>query len=234
MKNNFRNLFLYNWRIACIWFEDKKFFTITILALILLLLLLLNLPYVRNWLIDCFRLNILFLQNNNSFILPITEFIKNLISIVAIIIGATWSYYLFIKGRTFNPRISISTKLRFICGEQKEIAVIRIKFRNRGRIKIRPLSAPVMCYYATFNIDSTPCYFKFFDIKNVLAGYLIERTKIILEPQDEITIDLPVTLTFRTNYREHQPFILLKAFFIDTNWKSWEEHTILNLEKAKD
>ena len=64
------------------------------------------------------------------------EFAKNIVEILAIIIGGFWTYFLFLKGRTFKHRLESSIRAAIELRHGKHYLVVHSELRNIGSSKV--------------------------------------------------------------------------------------------------
>ena len=166
----------------------------------------------------------------------ISAVIRNIIYTLAAIVAGVWTYYTFVKGRTFKPKVTVSVNLKSVSGEYNEIAIISVKFRNDGKSKVRPLSAPTE-FYKLVRRNSGIDYVKFHTIDNILSEYYLDHEKWHLEPKDEMNIDFPLILNSidgSGNAKDGmRSLVMVKVLFVDKYLNAWKEHSILNTEKER-
>lgn len=64
---------------------------------------------------------------------------KSILTSTAVLVGAIWTYYLFVRGRTFNYRADIHIDLwTTIVAEDAVCVIIRLTFDNVGNVRIVP------------------------------------------------------------------------------------------------
>lgn len=208
-------------------FQDHRNSILLALSTVFIILLLFQFPYVQEHVSDL--MTRLVTSYNDSYNLT---FIKDLVTLIAGIVAATWTYYIFIKGRTFKPRISMDIICAGKCNP--DIAIFRIIVRNEGRIRIRPLKAPVEFAFVTSSSDGGfGKNIPFCTEDNIFIRYYDSAESFFLEPQDELRIDIPVQLK---NNRELSAtcniisnLISVKVVLVDSRIHAWTEKRIICL-----
>jgi hypothetical protein len=67
----------------------------------------------------------------------IVAVIQGALTSLAIVVGAIWAYYRFVRFRTLRPRLNFSFEFnRFDYGHEKNIAVVRLKLTNNGNSRV--------------------------------------------------------------------------------------------------
>jgi hypothetical protein len=163
---------------------------------------------------------------------PFTEALRNVVTSLAFVFAGSWTYYVFIRGRTFKPRISLHIELTGVCGRGRNIAIFRIKIRNEGRSRVRPLACPAEFYYGTIDKADHLRFEKSLDIENTLTALYDPSEMFFLEPQDEFTVDVPILLNPALE-ESRQPIMLVRVEFVDARLKAWRERRIVSLEREK-
>jgi hypothetical protein len=65
------------------------------------------------------------------------EFAKNVVEILAIIVGGFWTYFLFFKGRTFKHRIETSVNAAIEFRHGKHYLVVHSELKNIGSSRVK-------------------------------------------------------------------------------------------------
>jgi len=160
----------------------------------------------------------------------LTTIVRDIVYIAGAVLAATWSYYIFIKGRTFKPRLKIGINLKQICGEYRHVAIIRCSAINNGKINIDPLVVTAKAYRGYIDNDKLK-YELFHEYKNILENYTDFDDKLSLEPGDEINIDFSLFVPNIKSENKHKALelVLIKINFIDRKYNVWFENSIIGL-----
>jgi hypothetical protein len=62
----------------------------------------------------------------------VAEIIGTLITALAVIVGAVWAYYRFVKGRTYRPRLEVSMGGEWLTVDGTRLLLARVRLRNIG------------------------------------------------------------------------------------------------------
>jgi hypothetical protein len=193
-----------------------------LLAILLLLCLGKHLHITQNTFVG-------FFHNNLEYASKIASILGSIFNIFAISLAGIWAYYLFIKGRTFTPKIKVDIFLQH--WGRTGVAIVRTKIVNSGKVRIRPLYAKLKAYSA--KMESGEIEYVFFkEIENILMHHIEERNETLyLEPQDEVSVDIDIPVSgLVSDYgsvNSHQ--ILVKVYFVDSKYHVWKHYTILAL-----
>ena len=165
----------YEWRI------------VAFLVLIVFILLIIYLDKVFN-----IRAH-LFTPASAENISKVTTPIKDIIYMLALLVAAIWTYFQFLKGRTFVPKLNVHIFLEGVGGEKEKTAIVRFKLSNTGRVKITELSGTAV--YSLENIiDNEVKFVPFFKNEDIMSSYRNSYKGGILEPGDEIEIYDPIII----------------------------------------
>lgn len=66
----------------------------------------------------------------------VTSIAQNIVTVIAIFIGAIWTYYTFIKGRTLTPRLELKILPRIFKSGNLKYLVATIQLKNAGSSKV--------------------------------------------------------------------------------------------------
>ncbi|OHB62352.1 MAG: hypothetical protein A2Y76_00280 [Planctomycetes bacterium RBG_13_60_9] len=163
--------------------------------------------------------------------LPLVGLAKDVILTGATIVAGIWSYYVFIKGRTFRPRLSINVRMHYVCGRRRDVAVVRVSIRNEGRTRIRPALAQAAFSYGILSENGVVEFRPFHVVENMLDEYYRRTERFALEPQDEMHIDVPVPLSLTMGSelltQDTTIGIHVKIKVWDIGYRCWQENAIL-------
>ena len=132
------------------------------------------------------------LVNNSSDISKVSTILRDFFYMSAISIAGIWSYYTFVKGRTFEPRAKLAVSLKEV-SSKKDLAIFRITITNIGKVKLSSLRGEARFYLGAkdkYGVIYAPYYIE----PNVLRNYYNPNIDLILEPGDEINIDTPLII----------------------------------------
>ncbi len=164
-------------------------------------------------------------------ILPLVQLARDVILSCATVLAGTWSYYVFIKGRTFRPRLSIDIHMRHLCATRRDVAVVRVSIKNEGRTRIRPALAQAVFSHGILREDRIIEFRPFHCVENMLDDYYKRTERFALEPQDVMHIDVPVALPPRINSRllgqDTAIGLHVKVKVWDIWERCWRENAIL-------
>lgn len=194
-----------------------------------------NLPYnyfSTSFLTNIFNINIVDLEK-------ISNIFRNVFYTLAICIGAVWSYYVFIKGRTFTPKLCMSINAKGQYKNHNNLILFRFRVKNSGKTTIYPRYLKAQFYSGKIE-NGTVGFTLFNEISNVLSEYSksidnSKNEKLTIEPNDEFNID---QLIFNKNnfdiYSDLlDSIIMVKLFFVDNVYRVWREIVILDLNEVK-
>lgn len=81
--------------------------------------------------------------------------VLNVVQIVAIVVGAVWAYYKFVRGRTFARRAELSVAGEVLSSDATAAVRARVSLRNTGAAKI-PLRAKALYVHAADQSEWRP------------------------------------------------------------------------------
>lgn len=164
---------------------------------------------------------------NISSIERLINIAKDLLHIIAIIIGCIWTYFHFIKSRTFKAKAQLKIKPYVISvNEKNRFISIRCSIENMGSTKIT-------CRYFRFEIyriNIEDGEIKDILIKDEIDENLLTKSTItnlsyyIIEPNDELHRDVKLVLN------KDIDIILIKIFLVSKRYDLWEECMPVNLK----
>ncbi len=62
----------------------------------------------------------------------VAEIVGTLITALAVVVGAVWAYYRFVKGRTYRPRLEVSMGGEWLTIDGKRLLLARVRLKNIG------------------------------------------------------------------------------------------------------
>ncbi len=158
-------------------------------------------------------------------LLNATGLLRDTASIVAITVAGLWSYYVFVRGRTFAPRARLQVNLREVSSDHSA-AIIRFALTNIGRIKLSSLKGHAL--YFTGERTSNGIVFKPVDLDvDLLKHYRGPCTSLMLEPGGEINID--ASLVIKDFPRA---LLLVKSVFKVNEQRTYKENAIFCLDNT--
>jgi hypothetical protein len=166
----------------------------------------------------------------------ISAIFRNLFTMIAIFIAGVWSYYVFIKGRTFKPKLNMDISLGQKFGINEENSIIKCKILNSGKIRIKPLYVKAKFYYGQIQ-DSHISYIQFDENENILNGCYEPNETIFLEPQDEMNIDFCLfTGKIKKDVNKDclNSIIMIRLYFVDAKYHVWKETALLCIDNGKE
>ncbi|GJM12206.1 MAG: hypothetical protein DHS20C12_06090 [Pseudohongiella sp.] len=113
-----------------------------------------------------------------------TQIFESMVISIGVVIGGIWSYYKFVKGRLFAPRIELSLDTSTLEIDESDYLVIcQAKLSNIGSVQIRP--------------------------ENCNISAINHQSKSLLDSTDILPFDSPITEGFyyidpmESSYRTH-------------------------------
>jgi hypothetical protein len=67
----------------------------------------------------------------------VADIIGTLVTALALLIGAVWAYYRFVKGRTFRPRLEVSMGGEWLTVHGKRLLLARVRVKDIGASVVR-------------------------------------------------------------------------------------------------
>lgn len=234
------NNYLYKFNAYTNFFFVRNIFATNVVLLLILLYFAISTLFVND--INSFinKLDHFLNSSDNSDayikrILPFVQTAQYLLASLGIIIAAVWGYYLFIKGRTFNSKLSCEIELSDQCGPQKDVAILRCTIENVGKARVRLINVEVEVKLGL--IDSKEINYELIHEKNnLLDTYGTQKeNKFWLEPGDAMKIDFAERIPqylFNKESGEY-PHCILKVDLVieDSNYLKWNEKRLLALNK---
>ena len=152
--------------------------------------------------------------------------LRDFLNIFGIIIAGLWSYYIFIKGRTFAPRARLSINVKEV-SPTHQMAIVRFKIENIGKTKLSPLKGRAQ--YFLGHVDKDQIVFcPFYGDSNLLQSYHEADESLILEPGDEINVDTPIFIGNTPN-----ALLMVKCIFEVSEHRSYKENSVFCLNTSE-
>ena len=151
--------------------------------------------------------------------------IRDIVSVGAAIVAGISSYYVFLRGRTLQPRAAVRITLREVSVAQC-VAIVRFNIRNIGRIRLSLLEGQSSCSRGEVGAGSVKFQPMHHD-SDILRSYRKTGELLELEPGDEINIDTPIVVRDAP-----KALILIRAVFT-VNKREYKENAIFCLENAE-
>jgi len=146
----------------------------------------------------------------------ISNILRDSIYVSALCIAAVWTYYTFIKGRTFVPRLNISIDHREQQKGLLRFVILRVKVENIGRSKARVSTEKISVEYGYVQ-DGCLTYGLSNDGFSFLDEHLSGNEFVYFEPGGISTVDvcLPVSFLERDPVLSKMPDVLrVKVEFV--------------------
>jgi hypothetical protein len=155
-----------------------------------------------------------------------TQLFLNIISILAIFAAGLWSYYVFLRGRTFKPRAKIQITLQEVSGLHS-IAIFRFRVENIGGTKLSSLRGQAQ-FFVGETKDDKIVFIPIFIDEDILRNYRVVPDEFLsLEPGDEINIDTPILIK---NFAKS--ILMVKSVFEVNKGRVYKENSIFCLDNA--
>ena len=210
---------------------NLTYINITIFLLMLIITFIIIL--IKKFSFDIFQIN----NNNIDYYKDVFDIIFQFITTLIIILGLIFSYYKFIRGRIFKPKIDIEVRGNAILQDENKIAILRCTIRNIGNVAISPLSLEGKFYFLDVQ-NSTLKYVCFEKRNNLLEEYFFEDSqKFYLEPNDKMEIDIDIILDQinkinRTKIKNLSNILIrINLILKDRKLYKWSSNTILLINK---
>ncbi len=176
-------------------------------------------------------------QTNNlniDYLNKISSIIFQFITILAIIIGGLFSYYKFIRGRIYKPKIDIEVKKNIVLVSENKIAILRCTIKNIGNIRIRPILLEGVFFYGRIK-DNVLKYIMFEKRENLLNEYFFNNSqKFFLEPGDKMEIDIDVILDKKyvlyNNKKDSNCLLRVNFELIDNLLYKWNHNSVISID----
>ncbi|MGH9432850.1 MAG: hypothetical protein ACRD3T_15020 [Terriglobia bacterium] len=133
-----------------------------------------------------------------QFVKDITEIIQHMVEIAAIAIGAVWTYFNFIKGRTYKPALALSVQGMIKKVADCEYLDASVAVKNVGRAKVdvsRKGTALIIWETRLF----PPQEFAYEAIWEELATYPVLEAQAWIEPGEEVEDQILIALPSRND-----------------------------------
>lgn len=156
------------------------------------------------------------------------EIVQSVATTLGIIAAGTWSFFVFVLGRSFAPNIRVQFKLQQVVDfENGKGAVISVTIKNIGKTRVLKES----CYIATEFLSAKPKLPELSRLDSSLdfanaKTYRIFDEHTSLEPDEEATEDVLFTLG-------ETPIFKMGVIFIDSHKKGWSSNTIIDTRIAE-
>ena len=165
----------------------------------------------------------LLLQNADK-LSKISSLLRDAFYMLAIFIAGLWTYYIFIKGRTFEPKAKLVIGLKDLLKE-KNIAIVRFTVINIGKVKLTSLRGQAR--YFLVNSDQQGILYIPYGIDvDILRNYREFNEDIVLEPGDEINIDMPLLVKGVENSA-----LMVKSVFEVSESRAYKENTVFLVQQ---
>lgn len=161
------------------------------------------------------------------------EVMKAIVTPVAILFGAIWTYYLFVRRRTFGYRVDIHIDLwTTIVTEDAIYVIIRFIFHNVGNIRIVPrtMNAKVSNHdgHEFVHLEDNP---------NLLSDYIRDFHRngtdvFSLEPKTALKADWLLRLPSTTK-TERLPLLNVEVAVSDRYDHEWLEKTVVQFDQTE-
>lgn len=145
------------------------------------------------------------------------EIFQSIVTTLAVIIAGVWSYFTFIRGRTFAANVKISVVLKqAIVLEGKKAAIVTVSIENIGRTKVKKQS----CDLATtstydngrmfpgrslsridtsFDFSEAENVYSIFEWTDILEPAEVSSTDVLIHIGDQAAITVGVKFTGERN-----------------------------------
>jgi hypothetical protein len=132
-------------------------------------------------------------QPHAAVISNVTTILRDLVSVLAIILAGVWTYYVFIRGRTFQPRLDVTVTLKNPPNCVIDIGIVRFTLKNIGKTKVVPVRGSASFLWGEVS-DGVVKYTPAFVNDDLLGDYRLKEPEIFLEPGDNMNIDVPLNI----------------------------------------
>ena len=86
----------------------------------------------------------------------VADIVGTLITALAVIVGALWAYYRFVKGRTFRPRLEVSMGGQWFTVDGKRLLLARVRLKNIGASVVELLQKGTGLRVSTLGDSDSP------------------------------------------------------------------------------
>jgi hypothetical protein len=84
------------------------------------------------------------------------DIIGTLITALAVIVGAVWAYYRFVKDRTYRPRLEVSMAGEWLSVDNERLLLARVRVKNIGASSVGLLQRGTGLRISRLNNSSSP------------------------------------------------------------------------------
>jgi hypothetical protein len=159
------------------------------------------------------------------------EIFQSIVTTFAIIIAGIWSYYTFVKERTFAPKPRIQIGLKQVTKLNGEkVAIVSVTMENIGRIQLRMKK----CYLAIDHVLDDEQALNARDLSRIDKPLDLMHAKVYSILSDEIRIE-PVgaaTQDVLLSVGDLTAFKASVVFFDKNDKQTWSASTIIIMESS--
>jgi len=166
-----------------------------------------------------------FVQNVEK-VSKISSVFRDIFYMAAICVAGLWTYYIFIKGRTFEPRARLSISLKDL-SDANALAIIRFTITNIGKVKLSSLKGQAR-YFIGKEDQYGIIYAPYFIEEDLLRNYRERYEDTVLEPGDEINIDTPLIINGINN-----SLLMIKSIFEVSEYRFYKENCMFFIQREK-
>lgn len=155
---------------------------------------------------------------------------RDLMTVLAILLGGVWTYHLLIRRRILRPKLKLSSRVKHIAsfGKGDRLVLVRCLFSNVGSVKITPLLTIVEVEYGYFSdgrLNYTPP-----EERRILQWLSDDGLLRTLEPGEETYDDIPIPLRVLSGSNGKDVVLLkLRIQLTDDRFMIWRQDTVLPL-----
>lgn len=162
----------------------------TVLTVVFLALLVAYMVKVASFVLPSLEVNVIAGAPRAEVFSKWSALLRDLVYITAIIIAGVWSYYVFVRGRTFQPRLRLAITRKDIVACRDPMTIVTFRFENIGKSKITEFSVQADFFGIAFQKEGEGQTSTLIDhIADLLKPYREHASDIILEPGDTLTVD---------------------------------------------
>ena len=158
-----------------------------------------------------------------------TGSIQNLVQVLALYAGGCWAYFKFIKGRTFQQRLTPVVTGRFVALDDVVYLIVTIQIKNVGLSRIdfdRQTSALILYEYSTSSAAGVHAV-----TEKRLTSFAIfdEEQERYVEPKEDIEVQQFISIPgqLKLAYR-------LEAEILSTAGSIWRATSIVDKKSVRD
>jgi hypothetical protein len=156
----------------------------------------------------------------------VTQILQNIITSIGIIAAGLWSYYTFVRGRSFAPNVKIEFSLKQITEiDGKKLATISITLKNTGRTRINKDNCWLSIGQINIKSDETFTIIRQDESLDISLSqskvYPIILDHHWLEPNEEVREDLLFDIGSAN-------FVKVGIIFLNKKNEKWASNVILN------